>query len=129
MFFVVPISAPFFLLLSKVQVFAMAPKKHNNALCQTYHKRRDDLDIGYDLDTHENLTTPAMIEQLQELPIIRPGIVILGIGDHLSLNPPKGSIILSANVLKASILIPLLDFTCKMLGELKISTGNLRLTP
>ena len=81
--------------------------------------------MSFDLDEHEDQTTSKMIASLRELPTIGPDIKISKIGDHSASNPPLNSIILSANILKAFLPIPLSDFICWILGELNISPGQL----
>ena len=75
-----------------------------------YQQRWEDPEMGFVLDSYGNQTTPQMIGFLRELPIIGLDITISSVGDHLPSNPPPNNIILSANVLKAFLPIPLLDF-------------------
>ena len=77
-------------------------------------KRRENPDVDFGLESYEDLTTSQIITSLQALRTIGPNINLSRIGNYLPSNPPPNNIILSANVLKALLLILLLKFICQV---------------
>ena len=97
-------------LLKISREYEMSPRRHDSTLRQTYQQCQEDPDTGFDLDCHDDLTTSQVITSLRALPMTGPDIKILRIGNKLMFDPPSNNIILSANVLRALLLTPLLDF-------------------